>query len=108
MGRIPDVSGLISEANDKGDDYAFSMNGFQHVAALVPVAKYDKRFAHAIAKWMLNVANASRFFYPTHFHKPIQEATGYAWSKQMTLQPVILSESIKQNWNVLAKAMAML
>ena len=31
-----DVSGLIGEANDAGNDYAFIMNGFQHAAALVP------------------------------------------------------------------------
>lgn len=51
-----DVSGLIGEANDNGDDYAFVMNGFQQAAALAPVAKYDKRYARAIGKWLLNIA----------------------------------------------------
>lgn len=94
-----DVSGLIGEANDKGDDYAFSMNGFQHAAALAPVAKYDKRFAHAIAKWILNVANASRLFYPNALPQANQEATSYAWSKQNDPTACIPFESIKQNWN---------
>lgn len=39
------------------------MNGFQQAAALAPVAKYDKRYARAIGKWLLNIANASRLFY---------------------------------------------
>jgi hypothetical protein len=58
-----DVSGLIGEANDAGNDYAFSMNGFQHAAALAPVAKYDKRYARVIGKWLLHLANSSRLFY---------------------------------------------
>jgi hypothetical protein len=56
-----DVSGLIGEANDGGNDYAFVMNGFQQAAALAPLPKYDKRYARAIAKWLLNLTNASRF-----------------------------------------------
>ncbi len=43
-----DVSGLIGEANDGGDDYAFVMNGFQQAAALAPLPKYDKRYARAL------------------------------------------------------------
>lgn len=57
------VSGLIGEANDTGNDYAFALNGFHQAAALVPLVKYDKRFARAIGKWMINLANASRFFF---------------------------------------------
>ena len=75
-----DVSGLVGEANDAGDDYAFVMNGFQHVAALIPMVKYDKRFARAIAKWTLNLANASRFFYTDYL--PADHQDSYAWSTQ--------------------------
>jgi hypothetical protein len=59
-----DASGLVGEANDGGNDYAFLMNGVQQAAALVPMLRYDKRFAKAIGKWMLNLSNASRLFYP--------------------------------------------
>lgn len=92
-----DVSGLVGEANDEGDDYAFVMNGFQHVAALIPMVKYDKRFARAIAKWTLNIANASRFFY-TDFLPPDHQDS-YTWSTQNDMGSVIAHESLKQFWN---------
>jgi hypothetical protein len=94
-----DVSGLIGEANDAGDDYAFSMNGFQHAAALATVAKYDKRYARAIGKWLLNLANASRFFYRNALPQANQEAASYAWSSQYDTSACIPYESMKQNWN---------
>ncbi|MBK9016407.1 MAG: hypothetical protein IPM82_21330 [Saprospiraceae bacterium] len=59
-----DVDGVIGEANDGGNDYAFQMNGLQQAATLAPMVRYDKRFAKAIGKWMLNLANATRLFYP--------------------------------------------
>ena len=101
-----DVSGLIGEANDGGDDYAFSMNGFQHAAALVPVAKYDKRYARAIGKWMLNLANSSRLFYSNALPQANQEAASYAWAKQYDSNSCIPFESMKQTWNG-TKPMAM-
>lgn len=94
-----DVSGLIGEANDKGNDYAFSMNGFQHAAALAPVAKYDKRYARAIGKWILNLANASRLFYRSGLPQSNQESASYAWSAQYDTSSCIPYESIKQVWN---------
>ena len=94
-----DVSGLIGEANDAGNDYAFSMNGFQHAAALVPVAKYDKRYAKMIGKWILNLANASCLFYPGALPQANQEAASYTWSKQYDTNACIPFESMKQNWN---------
>ncbi len=94
-----DVSGLIGEANDQSDDYAFVMNGFQQAAALVPLVKYDKRFAHAIAKWMLNVSNASRLFYWNALPVENQEAQSYAWASVNDPDACIPYESMKQRWN---------
>jgi hypothetical protein len=92
-----DVSGLVGEANDAGDDYAFVMNGFQQAAALIPLVKYDKRFARAIAKWTLNLANASRLFYTGFL--PADHQDSYTWSTQNDLASVISHESLKQVWN---------
>ena len=92
-----DVSGLIGEANDGGDDYAFVMNGFQQAAALVPMVKYDKRFARDIAKWTLNLANASRLFYPQYL--PPADQDDHSWSEQHDPQSVIAYEALKENWN---------
>lgn len=42
----------------------YLMETFQLGAALVPLVRYDSRFARAIGKWMLNAANAVRLLYP--------------------------------------------
>jgi len=94
-----DASGLIGEANDGGNDYAFSMNGFQHAAALAPVAKYDKRFARALGKWLLNLANASRLYYRNALPQTNQEPASYAWSVQNDTASCIPYESMKQTLN---------
>ena len=91
-----DVSGLIGEANDQGNDYAFLMNGFQQAAALVPLVKYDKRYAKAIAKWTLNLANASRLLYPGFLDSNKQD--DFAWSHEFDPQSVIGYEALKENW----------
>ncbi|MFA5972168.1 MAG: LamG-like jellyroll fold domain-containing protein [Lentimicrobiaceae bacterium] len=92
-----DVSGLIGEANDNGDDYAFVMNGFQQASALAPLPKYDKRYARAIAKWILNVTNASRLFYWNSLPEAQQDS--YAWASVNDPTACIPHESMKQVWS---------
>jgi hypothetical protein len=58
-----DVHGLQGSITD-GGGYAFLMNSFDMAWPLVPMVKYDHRYANAIGKWMLNVTNAARLFYP--------------------------------------------
>lgn len=58
-----DVHGLQGSITD-GGGYAFLMNSFDLAWPLVPMVKYDTRYALAIGKWMLNVSNAARLFYP--------------------------------------------
>jgi hypothetical protein len=89
-----DVSGLVGEANDGGNDYAFLMNGVQQAAALVPMVRYDKRFARAIGKWMVNLSNASRLFYPG-FLLPAQQ-DGSAWATANDPQKVVAHESMRE------------
>jgi hypothetical protein len=64
-----DVSGLIG-ANDR----VFLMNTLDTASALVPLVRYDSRFARAVGKWMLNVVNASRLFYPDQIPDKYQAA----------------------------------
>jgi hypothetical protein len=92
-----DVSGLIGEANDAGDDYAFIMNGFQQAAALAPLPKYDKRYARAIAKWILNITNASRLFYRNAL--PQNQQDSYAWALANDTAACIPHESMKEILN---------
>ena len=89
-----DVSGLIGEANDGGNDYAFVMNGFQQAAALAPLPKYDKRYARAIAKWLLNVTNASRLFYWNALPQTNQDS--YEWASFYDPTACIPHESMKE------------
>ena len=58
-----DVSGLVGSTVDHGG-FAFLMNTYDTMWPLVPMVRYDSRYATAIGKWMLNAANASKFFYP--------------------------------------------
>jgi hypothetical protein len=71
----------------------FAMNGFQQAAALVPMVKYDKRFARDIAKWIVNLANASRLYYPQYLAEASQD--DFAWSYSARSQSVIAYEGIK-------------
>lgn len=93
-----EMSGLIGEAMDAGNDYAFLMNGFQHAAALAPVAKYDKRYARALGKWLLNLSNASRYFYPDALPAEHQQSDSHAWSVAHDPESCIPYEAIKQQW----------
>ena len=91
-----DVDGLIGEANDGGNDYAFQMNGLQQAAMLAPMVRYDKRFARAIGKWMLNLANATRLFYPGYLPGSLQDAS--AWSDAHDPDRVIGYEALREVW----------
>jgi hypothetical protein len=57
------VDGLVGRSGD----YAFSMNTFHLASVLAPLAKYDPRYATAIGKYLLNVVNNAKVFFPqTH------------------------------------------
>ena len=91
-----DVSGLVGEANDGGNDYAFQLNAVQQAGQLVPMVRYDKRFARAIGKWVLNLANATRLYYPGFLPSNLQDAT--AWSNANDPNQVIGYEALRQIW----------
>ncbi len=66
-----DVDGLQGSITD-GGGYAFFMNSVAMAWPLVPMVKYEPRYARAIGKYMLNVVNASRLFYPDQVDKTHQ------------------------------------
>ncbi len=90
------VSGLVGEANDGGNDYAFQLNGVQQAAALVPMVRYDKRFARAIGKWVLNLSNATRLFFPGFLPGSLQDAA--SWSAVNDPDQVMGYEALRQVW----------
>jgi len=58
-----DCDGLQGSLDDR-NGYAFAMNTFSQAGALVPLARYQPQYARAIGKWMLNLTNSARLFYP--------------------------------------------
>lgn len=44
--------------------YGFLMNTYDMARPLVPMVRYEPRYAKVIAKWMLNAANSAKLFYP--------------------------------------------
>ena len=74
-----DVSGLVGSTVDHGG-FAFLMNTFDTMWPLVPMVRYDQRYANVIGKWMLNAVNAAKFFYPYEIadnHQTIPELKKY-------------------------------
>lgn len=58
-----EISGLQGSLTD-GGGFAFLMNSIDVAWPFVPVAKYQPQYARAIGKWMLNLANNCRLFFP--------------------------------------------
>ncbi|MEO6706388.1 MAG: hypothetical protein ABIN04_11150, partial [Ginsengibacter sp.] len=56
-----DISGIVGSTVDHGG-YGFLMNTYDAAWPLVPMVRYDQSYATTIGKWMLNAANAARFF----------------------------------------------
>jgi hypothetical protein len=86
-----DVHGLQGSITD-GGGYAFLMNSFAMAWPLVPMVKYDSRFAVAMGKWMLNVANAARLFYPYE----IEDSHQWLPGKKEITKNVIAYEGIRK------------
>jgi hypothetical protein len=88
-----DCDGLLGSIDDRGG-YAFAMNTFAQAGALTPLPRYDTRYARAIGKWMLNLANAARLFYPGAL--PSGHETSGFWKGDP--QHVIGYEGLRRQW----------
>ncbi|TWU28349.1 hypothetical protein [Bythopirellula polymerisocia] len=88
-----DAHGLVGSTTD-GEGYAFAMNTFEWAGALVPLARYDIRYAHDIGKWILNLANASRLFYPDAHDAEHQSS--FEWANAHDGKSVIAYEGIRK------------
>jgi len=76
-----DCHGLVGAINRppwrrSGGGYAFAMNTFCLAWPMVPLVRYDDRYARAIGKWMLHAANAARLFY-SDAHLPERQSCPY-------------------------------
>ncbi|TSA23174.1 T9SS C-terminal target domain-containing protein [bacterium] len=88
-----DCAGLIGEVNGV-NNYAFAMNTFEQLGAIVPLVRYDTRFARAIAKWALNATNAARLFYPNYL--PDENQDSRSWSAAYDPNSYVAHEALRQ------------
>jgi hypothetical protein len=88
-----DVHGLLGSIDNRGG-YAFAMNTFAQAGALLPVARYDTRYARAIGKWLLNLSNAARLFYPREL--PPDHQSSAFWKDDP--EGVIAYEGLRREW----------
>ena len=89
-----DVQGLIGEAMEAYPGYVFYMNAVEQAGALVPLVRYDDRFARAIGKWTLNVANATRLFIRPTFPDTMQD--NETWTHQYDPHSSIAYEALRE------------
>jgi hypothetical protein len=75
--------------------YGFAMNTFGWAWALVPVARYDPRYAHDLGKWMLNAASAARLYYADAHTAEGQSCPDWDGDPQH----VIAYEGLKYRWD---------
>ncbi|NLV42219.1 MAG: hypothetical protein GXY15_13470 [Candidatus Hydrogenedentes bacterium] len=88
-----DCDGLVGSIDNNGG-YAFTMNSFAQAAALVPLVRYNEHYARAVGKWMLNLANAARLFYPDAL--PADHQTSAFWKGDPGA--VIAYEGLRREW----------
>ena len=92
-----EVFGLIGSVY-KNYEYAFAMNSFHSLGIMAPIARYDERYAPAVAKWVLNVAVNARLFYPNAW--PEDQQSSYAWAKEYDPEFSIPYEGLRKQGTV--------
>ena len=88
-----DCDGLAASIDNRGG-YAFAMNTFVQAGALVPLVRYQPQYARAIGKWMLNLTNSARLFYPGAM--PPGHETSAFWKGDP--QHAIAYEGLRAEW----------
>ena len=91
-----DVHGLHGSITDSGG-YAFAMGTYENVGSLVPVVRYDDRYARAIGKYVLNAANAARLFYGNGLDADHQD--GEDWIEAYDPNYCMGYEGLRKTWD---------
>jgi hypothetical protein len=74
-----DAFGLIGSTTDTSG-YAFSMNSYAAAGIIVPVARYEPRYARLLGRWLLHVAANANLFYPDTLPTNMQSSA--TWVQQ--------------------------
>lgn len=75
-------------------EYAFAMNTFLAAGMLAPIARYEERYARDIAKWILNVAVNSRYFYADAWSPESQSS--HHWASRHDPESSIAYEGLRK------------
>ena len=67
------VDGLVGQSGD----YAFAMNTFHLASVLACTVKYDTRYADIVGKYLLNVVNNAKVFFPQNIPLSNQSMSSY-------------------------------
>jgi len=97
-----DFSGITCalEGSEEGA-LAFSMNTFNKANSLVPLVRYDPRFARAVGKWMLNAANSMRLFYANGL--PPDHQTDHAWAREHDPNSCLAYEALRREQSMIGR-----
>lgn len=86
------VDGLVGQTND----YAFLMNSLHMATVLAPMVKYDARYATDIGKYLLNLVNNARYFFPQSVSLSHQSMQDYL---PFDLKGALAYEGFRKNYN---------
>jgi hypothetical protein len=92
-----DVYGLHGSVSDFGG-YAFAFNTFNLAGSLAPIPRYDARYARAIGRWLLNLANSARLFYPKYLGEDNQIQPEYRGA----YRDALAYEGLRKKWGIAA------
>lgn len=88
--------GLDGARWDDDGFYAFTMGSLQGPAWLIPVARYDQRYARAIARYALHAANSARLLQADGLDADHQDHA--AWKARWDPQNLLFYEGLK-SWD---------
>jgi hypothetical protein len=92
-----DVYGLHGSFSDFGG-YAFAFNTFNLAGSLAPIPRYDARAARAIGRWLLNLANSARLFYPKYLSEDNQIQPEFRGA----YRDALAYEGLRKKWGIAA------
>lgn len=71
------TQGLMGSLTD-GDGYSFMMNTFDAALGFFPMVKYSPQYAKSIGKWVLNVSDSAKNYYPDYLPNANQTCRQWA------------------------------
>ena len=81
----------------KTGGYAFAGNTFSYIAGILPAVLYDNSLACDVGKWLLNLSNAARLFYPDGLPQKNQSCAWWDGNRNNAIS----YEGLKKCWDTM-------